>query len=127
MFLGVLNADSSKRLIGIEPEAINLLQGFQWTNSLSQLRKVLLEAFSVTDANDFYIHAETIQNVLKNERKTPVQIKQALNSDLNLDQSLKKITQDIILKVMALEGGNQSATAKRLNISRTTLWKILKQ
>lgn len=68
-----------------------------------------------------------IQNVLKNERKTPVQIKQALNSDLNLDQSLKKITQDIILKVMALEGGNQSATAKRLNISRTTLWKILKQ
>lgn len=127
MFLGVLNADSSKRLIGIEPEAINLLQGFQWTNSLSQLRKVLLEAFSVTDANDFYIHAETIQNVLKNERRAPVQIKQALNSDLNLDQSLKKITQDIILKVMALEGGNQSATAKRLHISRTTLWKILQQ
>ena len=42
---------------------------------------------------------------------------------LNLDQSLDKISQDIVQHVLTLCDGNQTAAAKRLGISRTTLWR----
>ncbi|MCI9560626.1 hypothetical protein D3Z55_10415 [Clostridiaceae bacterium] len=44
----------------------------------------------------------------------------------NLDQSLADITYDIIRQVMREENDNHSRSAQRLGISRSTLWRILK-
>ena len=44
---------------------------------------------------------------------------------LNLEQSLDQISRDIVLHVLALCDGNQTAAAKRLGISRTTLWRYV--
>lgn len=44
----------------------------------------------------------------------------------NLNRTLDEINQDIIHAVLEETGGNQSAAAKRLGISRTTLWRLLK-
>lgn len=43
---------------------------------------------------------------------------------LNLNRTLDEISQDVALRVVAEMGGNQTA-AKRLGISRTTLWRLL--
>ncbi|MEG2870930.1 MAG: helix-turn-helix domain-containing protein, partial [Clostridium sp.] len=47
-------------------------------------------------------------------------------SHLNLERTLDEINQDIIQFVLEENGGNQSLTAKKLGISRTTLWRLLK-
>ena len=44
---------------------------------------------------------------------------------LDLNQTLDRINQDIIHRILAQENGNQSRTAARLGISRTTLWRFL--
>lgn len=44
----------------------------------------------------------------------------------NLEQPLSDITYDIIRQVLREENNNHSQTAKRLEISRSTLWRILK-
>ena len=44
---------------------------------------------------------------------------------LNLNRTLSEISQDIALRVVAETRGNQTAAAKRLGISRTTLWRLL--
>ena len=44
---------------------------------------------------------------------------------LNLEGTLDQINQQIIHRVLEEEAGNQSRTARRLGISRTTLWRLL--
>ena len=46
---------------------------------------------------------------------------------LNLNQTMNEINQDVALRVVAEMGGNQTAAAKRLGISRTTLWRLLQR
>ena len=40
---------------------------------------------------------------------------------------LQEIDRDVALRVLEESGGNQTAAAKRLGISRTTLWRLLKK
>ena len=44
---------------------------------------------------------------------------------LNLEGTLDQINRQIIHLVLEEESGNQSRTARRLGISRTTLWRLL--
>ena len=46
------------------------------------------------------------------------------NSDSEADQALKLRVRDAVLEET---GGNQTAAAKRLGISRTTLWRLVKK
>jgi len=46
---------------------------------------------------------------------------------LNLSQTLEEINQDIAKIILEQNNGNQSVAAKNLGISRTTLWRMLKQ
>ena len=50
-----------------------------------------------------------------------------LSSALDINRPLEDINRDIIKKALADNQGNQSATAKQLGISRTTLWRYLKR
>ena len=45
---------------------------------------------------------------------------------LDLGRTLEEINQDVALRVLEETEGNQTAAAKRLGISRTTLWRLLK-
>lgn len=46
---------------------------------------------------------------------------------IDTDHTLDEINRHIIRQVLTECHGNQSAAAKRLGISRTTLWRMLKQ
>ena len=46
---------------------------------------------------------------------------------LDLGRTLEEINQDVALRVLEETGGNQTAAAKRLGISRTTFWRLLKK
>ena len=99
-----------------------------------QLLSIILETSTA------YISGETIETILKEESMlfpashpshamthTQPQSSETLAPAfaLNLDQSLDKISQDIVLHVLTLCDGNQTAAAKRLGISRTTLWRYI--
>jgi transcriptional regulator with PAS, ATPase and Fis domain len=47
-------------------------------------------------------------------------------SAINLDGSLDEITKSVIESVLKKENMNQTKAAKRLGISRSTLWKKIK-
>lgn len=46
---------------------------------------------------------------------------------LDLSRTLTEINKDVALRVVAETEGNHSAAAKRLGISRTTLWRMLQK
>ena len=125
--LSHLNADLPRQIMGAEPEAIRMLQGFQWPHNYTQFRRVIGE-LAVTAAGQF-ITAEEVRQTLRKERHVAVFHLRAENAaaPLDLNRTLEEINQDIALRVIQETGGNQTAAAKRLGISRTTLWRLVKK
>jgi DNA-binding protein Fis len=83
-----------------------------------QMRLVIQEL--ILRASSFNITAEEVRQAIKNYEA------QFLKKDnekevVSLDGSLEDIVRRIIKKILQEEQGNQSRTARRLGISRTTL------
>lgn len=125
--LSHLNIDLPRQLIGAEPEALTLLQTFQWPHNYTQFRRVIKE-LAVTAASQI-ITADDVKHTLRKEHHMGAFSPQAENAlaPLDLNRTLDEISRDIALRVLSETDGNQTAAAKRLGISRTTLWRLLKR
>ena len=123
--LSHLNMDLPRQIVGADPEAITLLQNFQWPHNYTQFRRVIGE-LAVT-ATGSLITAENVRQALRKERHVGAFSPCAENAaaPLNLNRTLDEISQDVARRVVEESGGNQTVAAKRLGISRTTLWRLL--
>ncbi|WP_295765460.1 sigma-54-dependent transcriptional regulator [uncultured Oscillibacter sp.] len=125
--LSYLNADLPRKILSVEPEAMDALQSFQWPHNYTQFRRVLGE-LAVT-APGQTITSDSVRQLLRKERHVGAFALRAENTAVPLDlgRTLEEINQDVALRVLEETGGNQTAAAKRLGISRTTLWRLLKR
>ena len=144
LYLHQLNMSSGKQIIGFEAEAMERMTAFPWPRNLDQLHHVLLELMTMTHTP--YISLDHTELALKQEqeklpaprriaRETSVSGANAAKtgadfqmqaSESALSGTLDEITYRIICAVLNEEGGSKEKTAKRLDISRSTLWRILK-
>ncbi|MDR1508454.1 MAG: winged helix-turn-helix transcriptional regulator [Synergistaceae bacterium] len=120
LYIGEENQKLAKQVIGFAKNALDILRQFEWPQNIAQLKKVLNELLVMT--TDSYISEHDVKIVLNKERKICGTSVQAVNIKGTLDE----ITRSIISSVLASEKMNQTKTAKRLGISRSTLWKKLK-
>lgn len=125
IYLGSLNVELGKQLIGFEPRALELLQQYHWPQNYTQFKRLLSELAVLTTTP--YITSDSVSNLLDKEGHTiGSNITKFDNGTvIDLDRPLDEITKDIINKVLYEKSGNQAATAKQLGISRTTLWRYL--
>ncbi|GAU76470.1 sigma-54-dependent Fis family transcriptional regulator [Fusibacter sp. 3D3] len=131
LYLNTLNLKLAKQLIGFEPEALSRLQAYHWPYNYTQFKRVLEEMAVITATP--YITAATVQSVLEKEKSDALdtmssksETKGVFCYDIHLNRTLDEINHDIISLYLEQSGGNHSTTAKRLGISRTTLWRYLK-
>lgn len=125
LYLGTLNVKLAKQLIGFEPDALALMQEYDWPLNHTQFKRVLSQLATITDTP--YIQAEDVEYLLAQECASMTAGTTAeARAAFNVNRSLEDITKDIVSRVLQETGGNQSAAAKRLEISRTTLWRYLK-
>lgn len=125
--LSHLNVDLPRQILGAEPEAIDLLQNFQWPHNYTQFRRVIGE-LAVTASGKF-ITTDDVRRMLWRERHVGSFSSRAENAafPLDLSRTLSEIDRDVARRVLEETGGNQTAAAKRLGISRTTLWRLLQK
>lgn len=125
MYLSYLNTTLAKQIVGLTPKALALLQAFDWPHNYTQLQRILQELADMTDGS--YLEEKMVEEVLKRERNVAMANQRAEDSGAPLDLSLTldQINREIIQRVLEEEKGNQSRTAQRLGISRTTLWRLL--
>ncbi len=125
--LSYLNAGLPRQILSVEPEAMALLRSFQWPHNYTQFRRVL-EDLAVT-APGQVITAESVRRLLQKERHVGAFALRAENAAVPLDlgRTLEEINRDVALRVLEETGGNQTAAARRLGISRTTLWRLMKK
>lgn len=120
LYINKLNTSLGKQIIGFKPEALELMKKFKWENNLEQLYRVLRELVILTE--EPYISEDLVKVILSQETLTNITITSAKPS-IPLNKTLDDINYYIIQAILEEEGQNKERTAKRLGISRSTLWR----
>lgn len=125
IYLGSLNVALGKQIIGFDTQAMRLLQEYNWPRNYTQFKRILTELATLTTTP--YISSHSVITLLDRERgqANGKGLTPGGDAFLNLNRPLDEITHEILLRVLEKNGGNQSATAKQLGISRSTLWRYL--
>ena len=110
-------------IIGFDTKASLALKQFPWEGNLHQLQRIIYELMLITSTP--YISYENTMRLLHQETALWVAPEQS-GYQFDLNQTLDDITYDVVRMVLKEENNNQSRTAQRLGIGRSTLWRILK-
>lgn len=125
LYVSQLNAHLSKEVLRIDRQAMTLLADYAWPGNYVQLGRILSQ-LCVT-SRDHTIRAAEVRSLLALERPVYPNVSSDRSSyGIDLDRSLSQIEHDIVEEVIRKHGGNQSAAARQLEISRTTLWRMMK-
>ena len=115
-FLNKFNARSKKQVLGIVPEAMDILLDCDWPGNVRQLENVIERAFALGDG-------ETIGL----EDLPPEITKSGENTKTNgVPLTLKENETILIGKALAETGGSKAEAAELLGIDVSTLYRKLK-
>jgi len=121
--LMIADADDryGREVVGLEPDALERIKDFDWEYNIDQLREVMTEL--VLSCRSSYITSREVARALdkRGERRAPQR------GPISRSMTMRQIEAEIIKQVLAEENGNQSRAAKRLDISRSTMWRKLKE
>lgn len=116
------NHQYNKEVIGLDENALDFLISNSWSLNFEHFQKIIKQLVATTP--NFYITADKVLAAL---RPLTLSSQPAISETLDLSGSLEEIERAILLRVLADENMNQSAAAKRLGISRSTMWRKLTQ
>lgn len=126
LYLSQLNYSKGKTIVSLEPEAVSLLAEFDWPQNYYQFQRVMDAVYTISAGNT--ITAGTVQEVLENESQyITVEINSPESTLIDLNKSLSEINREIARIVLRRNNGNRTNAAESLQISRATLWKMLKE
>ena len=86
---------------------------------------MIRELIAQTDGD--YISVDHLRTALHQETQLFVPVLQPGYAIINLEQSLEEINRDIAQIVLEQENMNRTKTVEHLQISRTTLWRMLQK
>jgi len=126
LFIGQFNEKYGKQIAGIHHHALEFLVTSIWEGNVQECEWLVEEL--VQSTNGEYIHSKDVKQVLS-DSLTELEVSADNEGALNIDvsRSLEDIEIQIIMHVLKLENMNQTKTAKRLGITRATLWRKLKK
>ena len=125
LYLGQFNVLQGNDVIGMEDSAMEKMCGFSWPHNLEQFKRVLQELS--TTARLPLISLSEVNEVLKLESSSPAVLNlQSAPERFDLNRTLSEMDSEIVKRVLEECDNNQTTAAKRLGISRTTLWRYCK-
>ncbi|NEU30124.1 AAA domain-containing protein [bacterium LRH843] len=124
LFIASANVTIQKQISGLQQPVIDELKKLKWTENIRQLKYVIEQMCFISEGP--FIEKEEV-HVLLQRLKREEQAKEKELSGIQIhDKTLYEIEQEVILAVLKEEDDNQSKTAKRLGINRSTLWRKIK-
>ncbi|MEA4933579.1 MAG: PrpR N-terminal domain-containing protein [Lawsonibacter sp.] len=121
LYINAINVQHGTRVVGLTHDAMLALQTYNWTRNVDQLVQTVRDL--VINARTSYISEDQVQMLLAQDKQKPTA---PLANSIDLDRPLDQIIRDVVLRVYESENLNQTHTARRLGISRSTLWRMMK-
>jgi transcriptional regulator of acetoin/glycerol metabolism len=116
------------RNVAVAPDVLQALRSYRWPGNIRQLVNALRTACALLDAHEGVIGWEQLPDDLVRALKTPVSplaVNGALEDEAPLD--LRTLSRQTIGRTVADCEGNLSEAARRLGISRNTLYRKLRE
>jgi transcriptional regulator with PAS, ATPase and Fis domain len=121
LYINELNSEYGKQIVGLENDSLGILKEYDWPENLGQFIRVIKDL--VLNTEGAHIKADEVRAVIAKEK-----LLSGENCNfISLEGSLNKICSDVIWQVFKEENMNQCRAAKRLGISRSTMWRKLKE
>ncbi len=119
-FLRMYSAQHKRDKLGITDEAMEYLERYPWPGNVRELENVIERAALLSKSK--FIGPEDLPDPIKAEQsRQPKQYKQ-----MSLKEALAGPEKDIIRQALQANHWNRQATARTLDINRTTLFKKMK-
>jgi transcriptional regulator with PAS, ATPase and Fis domain len=119
LYINELNSNYGRQIVGLENGSLETLREYSWPENLGQFIRVIKDLMLNTEG--VYIKTKDVEAVISKEKQLTGETR-----GVSLQGSLEKISSHVIWQIFQDEGMNQSRTAKRLGISRSTLWRKLR-
>ena len=111
-----INAEKSgKKILGLSPQALEILLGYDWPGNVRELRNAIEYAFVLCPSGGIDVRHLPPRVAPAAPVCPPPAVPGATDRKAELMRLLRET------------GGNQSETARRLGVSRITVWKRMKQ
>lgn len=126
LYIASLNRRNGTETISIEDSGMELLVQHSWSGNNDQLARTLKRLNAM--CFDRIIKEDDVRRLLGQEDELQHgegQHEEA--SPIPLEGTLRQMEEAIVRKVLAEEKGNRTRTAKRLGLSRATLWRMLQE
>ncbi|WP_283956649.1 helix-turn-helix domain-containing protein [Paenibacillus naphthalenovorans] len=121
-FIGKCNEKYGKQIVGIRDDVLERMSEYAWKGNLEELEQ-MIDSF-VRISKGHYIENDVLSLIPSDTGKSA---SRSGTVEIDIHQTLEEIEQEIIQRVLAEEKMNQSRAAKRLGITRATLWRKLKE
>ncbi|HNL90879.1 MAG TPA: helix-turn-helix domain-containing protein, partial [Nitrospira sp.] len=116
-FLRQAAARYNKRIYGFTREALDTLQAYSWPGNVRELSNRVGRAVVMAEGT----------HVAPADLDLPRQAPRQDDGSISLKVNQQRIETDLILKAFTLSQGNLSRAAQELGISRSTLYRRLRQ
>lgn len=117
----ILEELAPDRGISLEPAVATAFAEYRWPGNLRQLKNALHAACALLDEGETRIGWQHLPDDLVEELRWPVPPAQTVGNDVT--ENLRELSQATIARAIALSHGNMSEAARRLGISRNTLYR----
>ncbi|MET0516597.1 MAG: sigma 54-interacting transcriptional regulator [Nitrospiraceae bacterium] len=117
IFLRQAAAQYQKRIHGLTKDAVEAIRAYPWPGNVQELASKVRRAVSVVDATQ--IGPEDL-DIVKNDQPSE-------DTSISLKVNQQRIETDLIMKAFTLSHGNLSRAALELGISRSTLYRRIRQ
>lgn len=118
-FISEFNQNSGRQIDSIDDAALQAMLHYSWPGNVRELRNVLEYAFAIGDGNTLTLDELTPE--LRGELPPNRDENTQLGFGYGLDESAR------IIKALAASGGRRDKAAEILGISRSTLWRKMRE
>ncbi|MFP3869596.1 MAG: sigma 54-interacting transcriptional regulator [Syntrophobacteria bacterium] len=112
-FLGKFSKRSDKKVLDIDPRAMNILMNYYWPGNIRELENVMEHACILAKGESVHVS------------ELPAYLQETAKGAKENRQSLEEVEKRHLLKILKQCQGNKNQAARRLQISRSTLYRKL--
>lgn len=113
-FIKIHNSELGKRITGIDKTTRDILMSYAWKGNVRELENMIERAMILCDRP--IITADNLPTALRDHNET-------MEIEDTLKKAMKKYERDHIIAVLKKTGNNKRKTAKRLEISESSLYR----
>ena len=118
-FIRSNNQKTGKKILGLSPEALEKLSAYRWPGNVRELRNAIEYAFVLCPSGG--IGSQHLPPKISGTNVECVEPSDLRSSSDNVQEK------EQLLEALRQSKGNQSETARRLGVSRVTIWKRMKK